>query len=139
MGKALSLAAAKARHAAEQRGSWFEYKYGGRFLVRYHRNPDYNRRREQFLRDEREALALREDDHLPVEARNRATAKAMYGTLLADWQEVFVDETGTVAEFNEENVQTLLLTDLDLAQELFAFAEKRENFHREQAEAAGRD
>lgn len=139
MGKALTLAGAKARHAAEQRGAWFEYKYGGRFLVRYHRNPDYNRRREQFLREEREALQLRDDEVIPVDARNRATARAMYGTLLADWAEIHADEAGTPAEFTEANVVELLLTDLDLAQEIYAFAEKRDNYHREQSEARARD
>lgn len=139
MSKALSLQAAKARQAAERAGAWFTYRLGGRFLVRYFRNPDYTRRREQFLREERASLQLKEDDPLPIDARNRATARAMFGTLLAEWAEVTVDESGTPLEFTEANCVDLMLTDVDLAQEIFAFAEKRDNHHREQVEALVRD
>lgn len=140
MSKALSLQAAKARQAAERAGAWFTYRLGGRFLVRYFRNPDYTRRREQFLREERASLQLKEDEPLPIEARNRATARAMFGTILGDWQEITADEAGTQPlEFTESNVAELMLLDLDLAQEIYAFSESRANFHREQVEALVRD
>ena len=129
MGKALTLSAAKARHAAEQRGSWFQYQYGGRFRIRYYRTPDFSRRREQFMRDERTAAGLRDEDPLPVDARNRATARAMYGTIVAEWDEIQLDETGAPLEFTEANLVDLLTTDLDLANEIYAYAEKRTNHH----------
>lgn len=131
MSKVLSLAAAKARQLAEKAGTWFEYRFGGRFKVAYHRNADYSRRLELFRDEERQALKLGPDETLPIEARNRSTVRAMFGTLLLDWEEVFADEEKNERlEFTIENALELLLTDVDLAQELVEFAQKRENHHR---------
>lgn len=126
--KLLSLAAVKAQAAAEKAGAWFENPYGGRFLVRYHRNADYNRRREAFVAEERAALKLRADDELPIEARNRCVVKAMFGTLLGDWADLVGDDGVTPLEFTLENALALLLVDVDLADAILEFSLKRGHF-----------
>lgn len=137
--KLLSLAAVKAQAAAEKAGAWFENVYGGRFLVRYHRNADYNRRREEFVAEERAALKLKADDELPVAARNRAVVKAMFGTILGDWSDLVGEDGATPLEFNLENALALLLVDVDLADAILEFSIRRGNFVAEKVSQAVSD
>lgn len=140
MTKVLSLEAVTARRDVESSGKWMPYEYGGEFLVAYHRNVDYHRRKELFLEEERKALGLSEGEPIPVDARNRATVKAMFGTILRDWRGVCADAEGTKPlEFTLDNVLAIMLVDIDLGQRIHTFAETRENFHRAEREARVRD
>lgn len=117
--KVLSIELARRRAAKEAEGAWFHYRHGGSFLVRGGKHTDFLRKRELTIAQERATLGLAATDELPLDAANRAGARALFETVVAAWDDV-------ADPWTEENFVALLTTDYFLGASIENFSLDRE-------------
>jgi len=136
--KILSISDMKAKQEKEDSGEWYTYDEGGKFLVAFIGREDFAKklnRLEDSIRQSRPDLKKKDGRQnyvkkLPPEMSEEIGFKAMYGTLILDWDNI----DPAYSEFTEVNFVTVLKAVRGLGNALLEFSSERENFHREQIE-----